>query len=436
MSDASFHPIQLTLPSLTPSLVLEVLPYGLTLHRLYVQSRGQTHDILIGPEAPSDHSSQKYVNTIVGRYANRLPVPSDNQGIVVEKNGVQSTMYPRANERETVSLHGGVTGWDSVPWTPLLDPSQIQLFTPKELETIGAELQPPSAVVFTRTSEDGEEGFPGRVRVEVLVALAPPKGNQVEKEETNLGAVVLLYRAKLEEEGKVTPINLTQHWGFNLDASPTSTPSIKDHKLTIRADHTLELDPTFLATGRLAPVEGTHHKHDGKKIGEGFENGYDEFYVFARPPPTIPTRIPASALAGTQTASATGTTKEINIVKDILELRPDEATAPVTLASEKSGLKVVFESNQSGVQFYSNNFASPTASSRKKIHGGSGSSPSASSFAKDGYEPASAAFLEFHEPLAAWLHPETRTNKQEDTLLGVGEVVNSFVRVDVLSRGV
>ncbi len=210
MSDASFHPIQLTLPSLTPSLVLEVLPYGLTLHRLYVQSRGQTHDILIGPEAPSDHSSQKYVNTIVGRYANRLPVPSDNQGIVVEKNGVQSTVYPRANERETVSLHGGVTGWDSVPWTPLFDPSQIQLFTPAELETIGAELQPPSAVVFTRTSEDGEEGFPGRVRVEVLVALVPPKGNQVEKEETNLGAVVLLYRAKLEEEGKVTPINLTQ----------------------------------------------------------------------------------------------------------------------------------------------------------------------------------------------------------------------------------
>lgn len=188
----------------------------------------------------------------------------------------------------------------------------------------------------------------------------------------------------------------------------------------------------------------------------------DEFYVFARPPPPIPTRIPASALASSQTAAATGTTKEVNVVKDILELRPDEATAPVTLASEKSGLKVVFESNrtssspssshfllarnetnahlthaESGVQFYSNNFASPTASSRKKIHGGSGSSPSSpSSFAKDGYEPASAAFLEFHEPLAAWLHPETRTNKEEDTVIGWGEVVNSFVRVDVLSRGV
>lgn len=154
-----------------------------------------------------------YTNTIVGRYANRVPVSEAGEPLTLSRNGLTSTFSPRSNEAPTVSLHGGVKGWDSLVWEPLIDPSQIQLFTPDELQTIASELQPPTGIVFARTSEDGEEGFPGKLRVEVLVALVPPKGNQVDQADTeglNMGAVVLLYRARLEEEGKVTPINLTQ----------------------------------------------------------------------------------------------------------------------------------------------------------------------------------------------------------------------------------
>ncbi|KAI0693410.1 galactose mutarotase-like protein [Cytidiella melzeri] len=423
---AEFQPVLLTLPSFTPSLALEVLPYGLTLHKAYVQADGKTHDILIGPEQPQGHVQQNYTNTIIGRYSNRLPAST----LVVSKNGAEATVTPRSNESPTVSLHGGVKGWDSLVWTPLLDPSEIQLFTPEEVQTLGAELQPPSGVIFTRTSEDGEEGFPGKVRVEVLVALVPPKGNQIEHAETNLGAIVLLYRAKLEGDNKVTPINLTQHWGFNLDASlQESAPSVKGHKLSIAADHTVQLDSTALSTGQLLPVKGTHHAHAEKEtgtIGEKFpSSGYDEFYVFSRPPPSIPTRIPASALGD---SGASLTNGGINVIKQILDLRTDPSQAPVTLASEKSGLKIVFESNQSGVQFYTNNFAFADKNARKKIHGGSGE------FGKDGYEHHSAAFLEFHEPLAAWLHPATLGSSGDDTLLTSGEVYNNFVRLDVLYK--
>ena len=79
------------------------------------------------------------------------------------------------------------------------------------------------------------------------------------------------------------------------------------------------------------------------------------------------------------------------------------------------------------MQFYTNNFASPSSSSRKKIHGGSGA------FGTDGYDVGSAAFLEFHEPLAAFLdaNSATRGRSGDDTLLGPGEVYNNFVRVDV-----
>ena len=42
-----------------------------------------------------------------------------------------------------------------------------------------------------------------------------------------------------------------------------------------------------------------------------------------------------------------------------------------------------------------------------------------------------AAFLEFHEPLGAWLHPNTQGLSKDDTLLTSGEVYNNFVRMDV-----
>ncbi|KZT67902.1 galactose mutarotase-like protein, partial [Daedalea quercina L-15889] len=407
-----FTPILLALPSLTPSLALEVLPYGLTLHRLFVQTDGKTHDILIGPETPSDHLVQKYTNTIIGRYANRVPAGTH----AFTRNGLAGSLAAAANESPTVSLHGGLTGWDLQPWTPLEDPSAAQLFTPAEVARIRADA-PTASAVFSRVSPDGEEGYPGRLLVEVLVALVQPKGSPSDDGRLwRLGSVLLVYRAKLLDEGTVTPINLTQHWGFNLDASLQQGQSIKDHKLTIKADNTIALAPDANSAGALAPVAGTPHAHAEKAtrtIGERFpENGYDDFYVFAPRTVPAPVRLPAS---------------ELTPQTDLLAPAEEDADAVVELEGAKSGLTLAFHTNQSGVQFYSNNFASPAATARKKIHGGSGA-------LGDGYEPGSAAFLEFHEPLAAWLNPGTIGASGSDTLLASGEVYNNYVRMDVLYR--
>jgi len=256
-----------------------------------------------------------------------------------------------------------------------------------------------------------------------LFALVSPKGAQIAQEEYNLGSVVIVYRAKLLDEGKVTPINLTQHWGFNLEASPEDsheTLTVKEHKLSIKADNTIALHANGLSTGSLAPVKGTHHAHaekETKKIGENWPTpGYDEFYLFApRSTPTSPTRI--------STASINPGT---NLLAEIFAAEPGTKEPLVELQSEKSGLKLDFDTNQSGVQFYSNNLTNPTKGARKKIHGGSGVSG-----AGDAYGAGSAAFLEFHEPLAAWLHPDTQGPEANDTLLASGEVYNNFVRMDV-----
>lgn len=112
-------------------------------------------------------------------------------------------------------MHGGPSGFDSKEWTPLLDPSEATLFSKAEVDTITSTMPVGSAIIFSRISEDGEEGFPGRLLVEVLVGLVQPSGPQTQRESLNLGSVVLVYRAKLLDEGKVTPINLTQV-GFSL----------------------------------------------------------------------------------------------------------------------------------------------------------------------------------------------------------------------------
>ena len=137
----------------------------------------------------------------------------------INRNNISSVVSPQANEKPTVSLHGGVKGFDQYLWEPLLDPSASQLFTPAELATI--QTRAPTSIIFQRISEDGEEGFPGKLLIEALIGLALPEGapNQtVAGKERNLGSVIITYRAKLLDENKVTPINLTQ-------VGPCSTPS-------------------------------------------------------------------------------------------------------------------------------------------------------------------------------------------------------------------
>ena len=45
-----------------------------------------------------------------------------------------------------------------------------------------------------------------------------------------------------------------------------------------------------------------------------------------------------------------------------------------------------------------------------------------------------AAFLEFHEPLASWLHPGTLGASKDDTLLVSGEIYNNYTKMDVFYK--
>ncbi|GLB40742.1 putative galactose mutarotase-like protein [Lyophyllum shimeji] len=431
---AEFKPVLLTLPSLTPSLALEILPRGLTLHRIIVQADGRTHDIVIGPERPEDHVTQKYTNTIVGRYSNRIPAGTH----ILERNGIRSEFTAVANENPRVSLHGGPTGFDAVPWTLLTPENPATLFTEAEIK----HLSSPNVThaIFRLVSPDGDQGYPGKLVVEALIALVAPGAQerkyrtpadvpQVVGPEYDLGSIVLTYRAKLDEEGKkvVTPVNLTQHWGFNLEGSLRDgpLPTVKEHDLTIKSDRVAELGPDALFTGNfLLAKDNPSHAHDTKKIGYLFpEKSYDDYYLLQNPGvDQFPSRVPLSSFS-----------PKLNLIKDVLQPANDDRGSPtrgnrpapvVELSSDKSGIKLVFDTNQRGVMFYANGLAKPEFGARKKIHGGSGISGHG-----DSYGPGTAAFLEFHEPLAAFLDPKNKDGA--DGLLTSDELYHNYVRCDV-----
>ncbi|KAF8888966.1 galactose mutarotase-like domain-containing protein [Mucidula mucida] len=388
MTDTQFKPVLLALPSLTPSLALE------------------THDIVVGPEAPEAHVTQKYTNTIIGRYANRVPVATHK----VERHGFTGEVTPQGNQSERVSLHGGPVGYDSLPWEQLTTPPT--LFSKAELSHFHD-----SHAIFRLVSPDGEQGYPGTLTMEVLVALLPPKTTS--STTSDMGSLIYVYRAKVDKD--VTPINLTQHWGFNLDASlkEHQGADVKGHVLKMKADRIASLDEDGLHhNSYISVAEAPVHDHTkGKKIGDLYPydaraGGYDDYYVFSERQVVIPKRVPVKSLED----------ESFDLVGKIIA---SKVTNPlVELSSETSGLAVAFDSNQSGAMFYTNTGARLEKGARKKIHGGSGITDHG-----DGYAPGTAAFLEFHDVLAAFLKPENKDG--DDTLLTKDELYNNYVRCDV-----
>lgn len=189
-----------------------------------------------------------YLGAIIGRYANYIA------GGHFRLNGHRYTL---AKNYPPNTLHGGTTGFDRRLW-------QVQ-----PISTSG----PRVSARLTYTSPDGEEGFPGTLKIRVAYTLSDD------------GAFTIHYSAVTDKD---TVVALTSHLSFNL-AGAGSLGSVLTQVLQIDADHYLPTDSTQLPTGQAAPVQGTPfdfrrptaigtHIHD-KNAQLAIQGGYDQEWV-------------------------------------------------------------------------------------------------------------------------------------------------------------
>ena len=228
---------------------IRAMTYGAIITSIKIPDRkGVMADVALGFDNLQGYLGEHpYFGAVVGRYGNRIGNA---------RFSLNGQTYQLAANNGPNHLHGGVRGFDKFVWTA---------------ETIGGV----SGVAFTRVSPDGEEGYPGTLKVRVSYVLTDANDLEIEYQATS---------------DKATPVNLTQHTYFNLAGQGAGT--ILDHEVTINADRFTPVGNSLIPTGVLAPVEGTpmdfrRPTKVGARIDAGteqikFGGGYDHNWVLNR----------------------------------------------------------------------------------------------------------------------------------------------------------
>ncbi len=222
----------------------EVITYGAALRVLEARDRdGAPVDVALGYDTLKDYrEGGKYLGAIVGRCANRIADGRFTLG---------GTTYKLARNDAPNHLHGGLRGFSDRIWTPSVCTDGLHL---------------------TLESPDGEEGYPGNLRVDAIYAI------------DDQDALTISYRAVSDQD---TVCNLTNHTYFNLAGAGSG--SVLSQELQLFADFYTPLSADKLPYGAVLPVDGTpmdlrEPTPIGAHIDDDFEQlrlagGYDHNWV-------------------------------------------------------------------------------------------------------------------------------------------------------------
>ncbi|MEO0897768.1 MAG: aldose epimerase family protein [Bacteroidota bacterium] len=238
---------QVDLFSLTNSKGMEVniTNYGATLTSIFLPTSKGKVDVIWGFDTLegclSDHP---FMNTIIGRYGNRIAQASFR---------LDGKTYDLPANQAPHQLHGGSEGFDKKLWKAA-DISDEE----------GNKLK------LTYLSPDGEMGFPGKLKAELIYAL---------NDENELS---LSYRAETDQP---TIVNLTHHGYFNLSGKG----DIKAHKMSLYCDKIVAAGEDGIPLqNALMEVEGTpfdfrkpaslgerlEQEHEQLTFGNGFDRSF------------------------------------------------------------------------------------------------------------------------------------------------------------------
>ena len=209
---------------------VKIINYGGIIVAVKVPDRfGNLADVVLGHDALEGYLNRsRYFGALIGRYANRI-----GRGRF-PLNGVE---YHLATNNGKNHLHGGNKGFDKVIWTATEINDGIEL---------------------SYASRDGEQGYPGNVKVRVRYVLTARNELRIE------------YAAEADRD---TIINLTNHSYFNL----AGTGTILDHQVQINADAFTPVDEALIPTGEISAVNGTPMDFTSAiAIGSRIDNDYEQ----------------------------------------------------------------------------------------------------------------------------------------------------------------
>lgn len=239
---------------------------------------GELADVVLGYDDLAGYLEQtEYFGALIGRVGNRI------SNARFELDGETYQLVANLGEDQ---LHGGPSGgfakvlWDATP----------------------INNQTGEGVRLSYLSPDGEERYPGNLRVEVDFRL------------NDDNELILDYRATTD---RATPINLTHHSYFNLGPAQ----DVLEHELWIGADRFLPISDRLIPTGEMREVAGTVFDFQqptpiGSRINEADAQlvragGYDHNYVFRTTAADVSTPSGAPILVARVHEPVSGRTLEV-----------------------------------------------------------------------------------------------------------------------------
>ncbi|WP_428771770.1 aldose epimerase family protein [Treponema sp. HNW] len=231
---------KLTLYTLSnTSMAFSVTDYGCIITSLFVPDKqGKLEDIVLGYSTIEGYinDTNTYFGSCVGRYANR---------IANARFSLNGTEYRLDANNGKNCLHGGFKGYNRTVW------KSKAYRKPDEI-----------GIRFSRTSHDGEQGFPGKLKIEVEYAL------------TKTNELIFRYKAAAKKD---TVVCLTNHSYYNLAGE--GAPDILSHRMRINADSYLPVNSDLIPL-KKTPVEKTPFDfrvfktvgQDIKKAGGGYDH--------------------------------------------------------------------------------------------------------------------------------------------------------------------
>ena len=270
-------------------MTVAILNFGGAIQQILVPDKnGRLTDVVGGYDNVLDyHYGDGYQGALIGRVGNRI----GKGHFVLDGKEYQLAL----NNNGVCSLHGGAVGFSHKVW-------DAQAHTEDDACVLD----------LYYTSPDGEENYPGTLKVHVTYKF------------TNDNALSITYRATTD---KKTIINLTNHTYFNL--AGFASGKIFDHEMWMDADSFVVTDEALIPTGEIRSVEGTPFDfREAKTIGRDFDLSYEPM-----------------ALAG-------GYDHNLNFTA-----RDDAMAKPRVIVSEhNSGRVMEVYTTEPCVQFYSGNF--------------------------------------------------------------------------------